>query len=180
MWCCECAFPFEGRLFHFSLCYQWGLISSPHCSVFLNGSRLTKPQSFADCLGNELPFGWEECYDEQVGVYYVDHSNSEFFTLMHFSVALVKYQMICVTRLDYAGWWEHIWWILDAAEAGNLKGTRRYGAQKHTKVLLVCPHALCLLGSCLWIGQLPKFLNQNFTWALNHLTIVTPPLLLPL
>ncbi|XP_049521097.1 protein WWC2-like [Dermacentor silvarum] len=36
---------------------------------------LTKPQSFADCLGNELPFGWEECYDEQVGVYYVDHSN---------------------------------------------------------------------------------------------------------
>ncbi|KAH7953596.1 hypothetical protein HPB49_010517 [Dermacentor silvarum] len=38
-------------------------------------SRLTKPQSFADCLGNELPFGWEECYDEQVGVYYVDHSN---------------------------------------------------------------------------------------------------------
>ncbi|XP_065284096.2 protein kibra isoform X1 [Dermacentor albipictus] len=37
--------------------------------------RLTKPQSFADCLGNELPFGWEECYDEQVGVYYVDHSN---------------------------------------------------------------------------------------------------------
>lgn len=37
--------------------------------------RLTKPQSFADCIGNELPFGWEECYDQQVGVYYVDHTN---------------------------------------------------------------------------------------------------------
>lgn len=37
--------------------------------------RLTKPQSFADCIGNELPFGWEECYDQQVGVFYVDHTN---------------------------------------------------------------------------------------------------------
>ncbi|XP_006821406.1 protein KIBRA-like [Saccoglossus kowalevskii] len=37
--------------------------------------RLTKPQTFADCIGNELPFGWEEVYDPNFGVYYVDHIN---------------------------------------------------------------------------------------------------------
>eukprot|EP00058_Branchiostoma_floridae_P012661 XP_002598149.1 hypothetical protein BRAFLDRAFT_123294 [Branchiostoma floridae] len=36
--------------------------------------RHTKPQTFADCIGNELPFGWEEVYDPQVGVYYIDHN----------------------------------------------------------------------------------------------------------
>ncbi|XP_070553644.1 protein KIBRA-like isoform X1 [Ptychodera flava] len=35
--------------------------------------RLTKPQSFADCVGNELPFGWEEVFDGHLGLYYVDH-----------------------------------------------------------------------------------------------------------
>lgn len=37
--------------------------------------RYTKPQTFADCVGDELPFGWEECYDSQIGVYYIDHIN---------------------------------------------------------------------------------------------------------
>ncbi|KAM9383754.1 protein WWC3 isoform 2-T2 [Pholidichthys leucotaenia] len=37
--------------------------------------RITKPLSFADCVGDELPLGWEEVYDQQVGVYYVDHIN---------------------------------------------------------------------------------------------------------
>ncbi|RXM32365.1 Protein KIBRA [Acipenser ruthenus] len=34
----------------------------------------TKPLSFADCIGDELPVGWEEAYDPQVGSYYVDHN----------------------------------------------------------------------------------------------------------
>ncbi|GIZ04960.1 protein kibra [Caerostris extrusa] len=37
--------------------------------------RYTKPQTFADCVGDELPFGWEECFDNQIGVYYIDHIN---------------------------------------------------------------------------------------------------------
>ncbi|XP_054709816.1 protein kibra-like [Uloborus diversus] len=37
--------------------------------------RYTKPQTFADCVGDELPFGWEECFDDQIGVYYIDHMN---------------------------------------------------------------------------------------------------------
>ncbi|XP_026200643.1 protein WWC3 [Anabas testudineus] len=37
--------------------------------------RITKPLTFADCVGDELPLGWEEVYDQQVGVYYVDHIN---------------------------------------------------------------------------------------------------------
>lgn len=37
----------------------------------------TKAQTFADCVGHELPYGWEECIDGQIGTYYVDHINSE-------------------------------------------------------------------------------------------------------
>ncbi|XP_015479918.1 protein WWC2 isoform X3 [Parus major] len=36
---------------------------------------LTKPLSFADCVGDELPWGWEATYDPQIGVYYIDHIN---------------------------------------------------------------------------------------------------------
>ncbi|XP_974791.2 protein kibra isoform X1 [Tribolium castaneum] len=35
--------------------------------------RFTKPQTFADCIGNELPLGWEEAYDGQIGPYYINH-----------------------------------------------------------------------------------------------------------
>ncbi|XP_035919497.1 protein kibra isoform X2 [Anopheles stephensi] len=34
----------------------------------------TKPETFADCIGNELPFGWEESYDPQIGTYYINHN----------------------------------------------------------------------------------------------------------
>ncbi|XP_072945561.1 protein kibra isoform X2 [Epargyreus clarus] len=37
--------------------------------------RYTKPQTFADCIGNELPLGWEEAYDPQIGPYYINHVN---------------------------------------------------------------------------------------------------------
>ncbi|CAG5135569.1 unnamed protein product, partial [Candidula unifasciata] len=37
--------------------------------------RFTKPQTFADCVGNELPLGWEEAFDPNVGVYYINHIN---------------------------------------------------------------------------------------------------------
>ncbi|XP_067848739.1 protein WWC3 [Heptranchias perlo] len=37
--------------------------------------RLTKPLTFADCVGDELPLGWEIIYDPQVGIYYIDHIN---------------------------------------------------------------------------------------------------------
>lgn len=39
--------------------------------------RHTKPLTFADCIGDELPLGWEEAYDPQVGAYYVDHNTSK-------------------------------------------------------------------------------------------------------
>lgn len=45
--------------------------------------RITKPLTFADCVGDELPLGWEEVYDQQVGVYYIDHINSELFSPSH-------------------------------------------------------------------------------------------------
>jgi len=34
---------------------------------------LTKPASFADCVGDELPVGWEQVLDISRGVYYVNH-----------------------------------------------------------------------------------------------------------
>ncbi|CAG9782517.1 unnamed protein product [Diatraea saccharalis] len=37
--------------------------------------RYTKPQTFADCIGNELPLGWEEAYDPGIGPYYINHVN---------------------------------------------------------------------------------------------------------
>ncbi|XP_058444805.1 protein kibra [Malaya genurostris] len=37
--------------------------------------KLTKPETFADCIGNELPFGWEEVYDPQIGTYYINHNS---------------------------------------------------------------------------------------------------------
>uniref|UniRef100_A0A8C0F094 WW and C2 domain containing 1 n=1 Tax=Bubo bubo TaxID=30461 RepID=A0A8C0F094_BUBBB len=39
-----------------------------------NCSWYTKPLTFADCISDELPLGWEEAYDPQVGVYYIDHN----------------------------------------------------------------------------------------------------------
>ena len=49
--------------------------------------RITKPQTFADCIGNELPLGWEESYDSQIGVYYINHVNrkSIYFHSQHIS-----------------------------------------------------------------------------------------------
>lgn len=35
--------------------------------------RYTKPQSFEDCIGDELPVGWEEAYDTNIGRYYINH-----------------------------------------------------------------------------------------------------------
>lgn len=47
---------------------------SGSCYLF---SRWTKPLSFGDCVGDELPLGWEEAFDAQVGVYYIDHNTSK-------------------------------------------------------------------------------------------------------
>uniref|UniRef100_A0A674JA15 WW domain-containing protein n=1 Tax=Terrapene triunguis TaxID=2587831 RepID=A0A674JA15_9SAUR len=33
------------------------------------------PLTFADCVGDELPLGWETVYDQQIGIYYMDHIN---------------------------------------------------------------------------------------------------------
>ncbi|MGH0138257.1 UNVERIFIED_CONTAM: hypothetical protein FKN15_038520 [Acipenser sinensis] len=41
----------------------------------LRRPRITKPLTFADCVGDELPLGWEVVYDQQIGVYYIDHIN---------------------------------------------------------------------------------------------------------
>lgn len=35
--------------------------------------RYTKPQTFADCVGDELPLGWEESCDQIIGRYYINH-----------------------------------------------------------------------------------------------------------
>ncbi|XP_068156192.1 protein kibra [Drosophila tropicalis] len=35
--------------------------------------RYTKPQSFEDCVGDELPVGWEEAYEPNIGRYYINH-----------------------------------------------------------------------------------------------------------
>uniref|UniRef100_A0A452VKY7 WW and C2 domain containing 1 n=1 Tax=Ursus maritimus TaxID=29073 RepID=A0A452VKY7_URSMA len=41
---------------------------------FPRGDWYTKPLTFADCISDELPLGWEEAYDPQVGDYFIDHN----------------------------------------------------------------------------------------------------------
>ena len=44
-----------------------------YLTCWLMSSRFTKPQTFADCVGDELPFGWEQAYYPDVGVFYTNH-----------------------------------------------------------------------------------------------------------
>ncbi|XP_065670616.1 protein WWC3 isoform X6 [Hydra vulgaris] len=44
------------------------------CTTWIDPrDKLTKPITFADCIGSELPLGWEEYKDEIIGTYYVNH-----------------------------------------------------------------------------------------------------------
>lgn len=49
--------------------------------MFFSCNRYTKPQTFADCVGDELPLGWEESYDQIIGQYYINHFDREYFIL---------------------------------------------------------------------------------------------------
>ncbi len=57
-------------------------VFNSHIHSPLYSCRITKPLTFADCVGDELPLGWEVVYDQQVGVYYIDHINSKFSFLV--------------------------------------------------------------------------------------------------
>lgn len=63
--------------------------------MFFCCCRYTKPQSFADCTGNELPLGWEEAFDPQVGPYYINHVNRKyfFFLFVHILLRLFSFHM---------------------------------------------------------------------------------------
>ena len=40
---------------------------------------MTKPADFTECVGDELPVGWEQAYDyHRGGIYYVDHVNRKY------------------------------------------------------------------------------------------------------
>lgn len=71
--------PHNFTQYYFLRCY----LSVHHFCLewILYHFRITKPLTFADCVGDELPLGWEEVYDQQVGVYYIDHINSEYLVL---------------------------------------------------------------------------------------------------
>lgn len=67
-----------------------GLTEKNHSVFNLVCCRLTKPLSFADCVGDELPWGWEAGFDPQIGVYYIDHINSKFFFLLEANISEKK------------------------------------------------------------------------------------------
>lgn len=73
-WCCFC-FSDWRDLRRLLITVKILFLNLFYDSVFF---RQTKPLTFADCIGDELPVGWEEAYDPVVGAYYVDHNTSEF------------------------------------------------------------------------------------------------------
>ncbi|EMP35491.1 H(+)/Cl(-) exchange transporter 4 [Chelonia mydas] len=50
-------------------------VSTGNTDALVQDQRITKPLTFADCVGDELPLGWETVYDQQIGIYYMDHIN---------------------------------------------------------------------------------------------------------
>ncbi|EHB04764.1 Protein WWC3 [Heterocephalus glaber] len=52
---------------------EWPKVGATLALMWLK--RITKPLTFADCVGDELPLGWETVYDKQIGIYYMDHIN---------------------------------------------------------------------------------------------------------
>jgi hypothetical protein len=56
--------------------------------------------SFADCVGDELPWGWEAGFDPQIGVYYIDHINSKFSFLVKVNVLKINLQKTVVIQKD--------------------------------------------------------------------------------
>lgn len=57
------------------------ILSVVHCGLFSCIFSLTKPTSFADCLGDELPYGWEQVCDQKIGTYFVNHLTRKFCML---------------------------------------------------------------------------------------------------
>ena len=50
---------------------------------------MTKPADFTECVGDELPVGWEQAYDyHRGGIYYVDHVNRTFSYLIERRIRL--------------------------------------------------------------------------------------------
>jgi hypothetical protein len=68
----------------FSFVLMLGKVPEIILYMFCVGRRFTKPQTFADCIGNELPLGWEEAYDPQIGSYYINHVNREYIVILVF------------------------------------------------------------------------------------------------
>lgn len=56
----------------------WGMQANGLSLSLVFLARYTKPLTFADCISDELPLGWEEAYDPQVGDYFIDHNTSKF------------------------------------------------------------------------------------------------------
>ena len=53
-----------------------GIYHLIYCFLCCVHFRLFKPRTFADCLGDELPYGWDIACDPQVGTYYINHQTS--------------------------------------------------------------------------------------------------------
>lgn len=71
--------------------------------------RYTKPQTFADCIGNELPLGWEEAYDPQIGRYYINHVNRKYYYLSN--NYLIKHLFLFFLLLIFKFHWSHVFFV---------------------------------------------------------------------
>ena len=58
------------------------LILVKYLIIFCSLNRMTKPSTFADCVAEELPFGWEYAFHPQIGI-----------NLILFFINIIKNQM---------------------------------------------------------------------------------------
>ena len=62
----------------FSACLFVCSVKIIQLSSFYVFCRNSKPQSFADCVGDELPFGWEKVFGKDNRPYYINHNTRKY------------------------------------------------------------------------------------------------------
>ena len=76
---------------------------------------MTKPADFTECVGDELPVGWEQAYDYQRGIYYVDHINSKriFLYIINIFLYFMTKVLDKISIYSSTTWPRQLGWVIE-------------------------------------------------------------------